>query len=228
MNILKHAVLGGVAAVFALAAGPVPAADLPAGVEAQIKQAQEEGASAKESRRVARYAYQNGGEAEALQAMESYRKMVKEGVEDREAGKAVMKTVRARVRTGETGGNKSLQARNEAGAGEGSGEQVRKQAGDGEGSGEQVRKEAETGDGSGEQVRTRTREENGGQDAVSNGDAEKRVEKQLAEKKQNRLREQEKARQRDEESRMEERRNRFQKRGDAKSGSGDSGSKGKN
>jgi hypothetical protein len=214
MNILKQVVLGGLAAVLVLAAVPAPAAEMPDGVEAVIKQAQQEGSSAKEARRVARYAYKNGGETEALQAMDTYRKMLKEGIEDREAGKAVMKTTRARVRAGETGGKDGLQVR------------TRNEAGDGEGSGVQVRKEAGSGDGTGDQVRIRTRAENGGKDAISDKDAEKQVNKQLAEKKQQRLRDRKKAQEREDEAKMEERRNQFRHRGEAGSGSGDSGKKG--
>lgn len=212
MNMIKHAVLGGLTAVLVLSAVPAPAAELPDGVEAVIKQAQEEGASAREARRVARYAYKNGGESEALQSMDNFRKMLKEGVEDREAGKAVMKTVRARVRAGETGGGKEARVRTEAGDGEGSGGQVRN------GSGE--------GDGTGEQVRTRAREGKGGPDAVSDKDAEKQVKKQLSEKKQQRLRERKKVQQREEEGKMGERRNRFQHRGEAGSCTDGSGKQG--
>ncbi len=63
----------------------------------QCQSALKEGSSIEELRKVVRFSLQKGGPETAYEAMESYRRMIREGLDDREAGKAVQRMVQAKA-----------------------------------------------------------------------------------------------------------------------------------
>ncbi len=220
-----------------LAAPLLAQESLPQKVEQAIKAAQEEGASLRETTRVAKYSFARAGEDGALAALVQYRRLLAEGLDDHEAATAVMKVMRIRTRTrleagagSEKGAKTRTRAETQASSPESSTEDA---DGDGEPDRLQIRG-GEDADHDGEPDRLRTREgaQTGAtirknEDGTIAQELDKDIEMKLDEKRRERERIRERRRVEKDETILEERRNRTRRETESETQAGDDLQKGR-